>query len=215
MGAGRGILVAILFASLSFGTKVLSADAETLYQNRDGMQSVVRVYGTSTLHDWTVEGRTVRGTLSLPRSMAFNPGAAVEAELALAIPAKTLRSVKDGKPYSKGMDKAMYEKLKADDHPVITYRLTRLTLRECREGLPATLLFDSEGEVTAAGASSRITMPLEVTPLPEGRVRVRGEVWMKMTDFKIEPPRNLLVLRTGDDVRVAFEWTAAADAEGR
>jgi hypothetical protein len=182
------------------------------FRNEEGKGCVVSVFGTSTLHDWTVRGRTVSGALSLARTGRFDPNALtageVPAVMTLSIPAKSLVSIKaDGKPYSVKMDREMYSKLKADEHPAITYTLTRLAFREKGPGDAPILRFDAEGEVTAAGATKAITMPIEVAFPNKNRVKVSGRVRMKMTDFKITPPRNLLVLGTGDDVLVTFEWT--------
>jgi hypothetical protein len=204
------VLLLVFLAALSLGAN--------RYENATGNGCVVYVHGTSTLHDWTVRGRTVKGTLALGPEVSLDPDklmpGEVGAEMTLEIPAKSLISIKDnGKPYSRKMDRTMYEKLLADDHPTITFTLKRLVFKERREGREPAMLFDAEGEVSAAGVTKRVTMPVEVFSRDGRKVKIKGAVWMKMGDFKIEPPRNLLVLTTGDEVRVEFEWIADRTVE--
>ena len=202
---GVAAIAAVMFAGAS------AAAQPRTYENPTGDGCLARVYGTSTLHEWTAQSRTMRGELTLPDATfeegQIQPGP-VAAQMTLTVPALSLRSIKaDGTPYSSGMDKEMHSRLRASRHPDITFALTSLSFRK-RDDAGA-LLFDCTGDMTVAGVTRSISFPVRVTPGKDS-ARVRGQMGTRMTDFKISPPRNMLVLRTGDAVRVEFEWTGKA-----
>jgi hypothetical protein len=55
-------------------------------------------------------------------------------------------------------------------------------------------------------------MPVEVSVPEENRLKFAGKVDVKMTDFGIEPPAPSIagvgLLKTGDEVKLTFEWIA-------
>jgi polyisoprenoid-binding protein YceI len=66
--------------------------------------------------------------------------------------------------------------------------------------------------LVVAGVTNALTMPVEVTPLGEGKVKFAATTKLKMTDFKIEPPAPKIALgaiKTGDEVTISFEWMTA------
>jgi hypothetical protein len=110
------------------------------------------------------------------------------------------------------MDDIMHEKLKQTDQPKILYRLTELTLKQTPKSPDASFVFDTKGELIVAGVTNQISMPVSITPLPGDRLKVVGTVTVKMTDFKIEPPAPKLALgmiKTGDEIKLFFEWLLA------
>lgn len=128
---------------------------------------------------------------------------------------RRLKSVeKDGKLYSDIMDRVMYEHLKAADDPKaqIAYYLTELLLKEPAKSNGAPYVFDSKGELVVAGVTNGISMPVQVLPLGEKKLKVSGSISVKMTDFKVEPPAPKIALgmiKTGDKVKLTFEWMVA------
>jgi len=88
--------------------------------------SKVKVEGTSTIHDWTVESKLVGGVIELDPSFDFEkprPGK-VSARVAVLIPVRQLKSDKTA------MDTVMYDAMKEKEHPRINYHLTQMTLKE-------------------------------------------------------------------------------------
>jgi polyisoprenoid-binding protein YceI len=74
-------------------------------------------------------------------------------------------------------------------------------------------VFDSTGELTVAGATKTISMPVNILPVvdPKGekRLEITGSITVKMTDFKVDPVDiNLVVghIKTGDEVKLVFKW---------
>lgn len=163
--------------------------------------SKVTVSGTSTLHDWHVEGPRIEGRVTV--SAAFLAGETADAPTVEArIPVTSLRSGK------KKMDELMHDALAAAAHPAIEYRLTAATLTGGAGG--GKLEIATRGRLTIAGETREVPMAVEVTRQADGRLLVRGSVPLTMTDFGVEPPTAMLgTVRSGDRVTVGFEWTLA------
>jgi polyisoprenoid-binding protein YceI len=178
----------------------------------------VRMEGTSNIHDWQVEGNIIGGYLEVGPGFPVEPGQAatpgkVEAKAEAYIPVRSLFSIeKDGKKYSDKMDEVMYEHLRAAKNPRIVYRLSELTLKEPAKSKDAPYVFDSKGELVVAGVTNTVSMPVNVTPLGDKKIKVTGATTVKMTDFKVEPPAPAIALgmiKTGDEVKLSFDWMVA------
>ena len=71
---------------------------------------------------------------------------------------------------------------------------------------------EAKGELAVAGVTNKITMTVNVLPLGEKRLKITGTTNLKMTDYKIEPPSPKIamgLIKTGDDVKLIFEWMLA------
>ncbi len=204
----------LLVASLLVSAAVLPAQTRSL-SARTG--SRVTIEGTSTIHDWTVQGSLIGGKGELGPGFPLEPGQSVElgkvdAKIEAFIPVSSMKSVKDGQPYSDKMDAIMYEKLGDPKHKRISYNLGELTLKEAAKDAQSPYLFESKGELAIAGVTNALTMPVEVTPLGDGKIKFAATTQLKMSDFKIEPPAPKIALgaiKTGDEVTVSFEWMTA------
>jgi hypothetical protein len=110
-----------------------------------------------------------------------------------------------------GMDRVMYETLKAPPHSNIVYRLTELTLKKAPAAASGPYEFDSKGELTVAGVTNAISMPVQMERIEENKIKAVGTASLKMTSFGMKPPSpSFLPIKTGDEVKVTFEWIAAA-----
>ena len=182
--------------------------------------SRLRIEGTSNLHDWQVESPFIGGTLEIGGGFPLEPGQTLEpgpvqAQAEVFIQVRSLKSVeKDGRPYSDKLDEIMYESLRAKQYPRIGYRSTEMTLKgttNVNEVLQYE--FDSRGELVVAGVTNEIAMPVFIVPLGNGKLRVSGATYLKMTSFQVDPPgptTALGMIKTGDDVSIQFEWQVAA-----
>jgi hypothetical protein len=190
----------------------------TRYESRPG--SKVRIEGISTRSDWQVETTLVGGFLEVgpgfpsEPGQAFSPGKA-EARAEVFVLIRSLRSLeKGGQPFSDEMDKIMYGKLAGQDDPTakITYHLTELVLREDPKNKSEPYVFDSKGELAIAGVTNSIAMPVTLLPLGDKRFKLSGSTPVRMTDYRIQPPTPKLSfgpLKTGDEVKLIFEWIVA------
>src|SRR5262249_30012571 len=143
---------------------------------------------------------------------AATPGK-VEAKGEAYIPVRSLFSVKkDGSKYDDKMDEVMYGKMKSQENPRIVFKLSELTLKEAAKSKEAPYVFEAKGDLAIGGVSKTITMPVNITPLGENKIKITGTTSVKMTDFKIDPPAPKIALgmiKTGDDVKLIFEWMVA------
>ena len=205
-----GNIAVLLLASLS----VQAADEMTKYYAKSG--SKMRIEGTSTIHDWQVEGTLIGGYLEVGPSFPSEPGQAatpgkVEGHAEPFIMVRSLKSIeKDGKPYSDRMDEVMYEHLKVKDSPKIAFHLTELTLKESAKSKDAPYVFEAKGQLIVAGVTNAVTLPVSILPLGDKKLKISGKVGLKMTDYKVEPPNPLgLGIKTGDDIKIIFDWMVA------
>ena len=129
---------------------------------------------------------------------------------------RSLKSIeKDGKLYSDEMDQTMYRHLKVEKYPSIRYRLAELAFKEAPMADANPYVFDSKGELAVAGITNTLSMPINVLPLGNGKLKISGSTILKMSDYKAGPVEEAihgLGVRTGDEVKVSFEWMLAAKA---
>jgi YceI-like domain len=177
--------------------------ADTIkYLGRPGSQ--VKIEGTSNIHDWTVKGPIISGTMEVSPAFeqdlkAVTPPPKVEA----TIPVRSLRS-----EFLK-MDEVMQEHMKYGQHKMITYQLTALTLKSDPSGPNGPAEYNSTGDLTVSGVKKSIQMPITIERVAGGKLKVKGAIPLKMTDFQITPPAPTLtmgIIKTGDDVKISFEW---------
>ncbi len=208
------MLSCLVSAALAIGIGVAQAQSIEL---RAKPGSKVQIDGTSTVHDWTVEGNLIGGGVKVGQGFPLEAGQAVtpgkvEASVNAFIPITSLKSVKDGKPYSTKMDEIMYEKLGKPTHKSIAYSLDELILKSAPEAAGGPYLFDAKGQLIVAGVTNVIQLPVEVTPMAGGLVKFATKTSLKMTDYKIEPPAPTIALgliKTGDEVQLKIEWITA------
>jgi hypothetical protein len=211
----RGHLALLILAASS----LYAADQTTKFYAKPG--SKVRIEGTATaIHtQWAVESRLIAGFIEVGPGFPVEPGQQVnpgklEAHTDPFIIVHSLKSIEaDGKPYKDAMDEVMYDHMKAkeDRTAKITYHLTELTLKEPAKAKDAPYICEAKGDLQVAGVTNSITMPVNILPLGDNKLKISGNKTLKMTDFKIQPPAPVgILLKTGDEVKIFFEWMVAA-----
>jgi polyisoprenoid-binding protein YceI len=190
----------------------LNAGAETIrYQASPG--SKVKLDGTSTIHDWTVEGGILGGFIEMDSNFPLDPSKPstdlkVTPKVEVNVP---VRSLKSGK---KPMDDIMHDALKVKDHATIKYTLKELKPKARKAGEP--LKFDAKGDLTVAGVTKPVGMEVTMEPMAGNKLKSSGVAEVKMTDFGIKPPSpsiTLGLIKTADEVKITFEWiTVRRDA---
>ncbi|UKM66085.1 YceI family protein [Flavobacteriaceae bacterium GSB9] len=153
--------------------------------------SSLKVYGTSSLHDWHINAEQQSGKI------AFEAIEAGKIEsLSLSVVAESLKSGKSS------MDKNTYKALDTKKHKSITFQLTQVkSVTNKGEGVYAV---DALGNLTIAGTKKLV--PLKFTlNVANSKVKLEGEKTFKMTAFNIEPPTALFgTITTGDEVTIKF-----------
>jgi hypothetical protein len=211
-------VIAANISLLLLATAALQAADQTTYIARPG--SKMRIEGTANIihPTWAIESPTIGGMLEVGAGFPTEPGQAVtpgkvEASGKAFISVRSLKSIEpDGKPYSDRMDEVTYEHLKEGEFKLINYKLTELTLKEAPKTKDAPYVFDSTGDLTIAGTTKTIKMPVNILPVLETnkyKLEIKGNIKVKMTDFKVAPVDiNLVVghITTGDEVNLVFTW---------
>ncbi len=211
----RTLLAVTVVLGLLAGLSLQAADKTTRFYAKSG--SKMRIEGTSNIHDWQVESPLIGGYFEVGPEFPVEPGQAatpgkIEAHAEPFIMVRSLKSIeKDGKPYSDKMDEVMYEHLKALNVPSarIMYHLTELVLKEPAKSKESPYVCDSKGELVVAGVTNVISMPINILPLGDKKLKISGSTSVKMTSFSIQPPAPKIALgmiKTGDDVKLIFDW---------
>mgnify|MGYP001169544219 FL=1 len=181
----------ILFALLL----ALPAMAET-YKSKFG--SSVKIDGDSSVHKWKVESKLIGGTLEVNAAALGKPGK-LDAKATVFIP---VRSLKSGK---KRMDEVMHAAMNAKKHSKIEFTLSEITVKAAKGTLSQC---DSKGTLKINGKTRPISMPITVSRAG-GKLTVKGNITVKMTDFDIKPPSPKLPsgnIVTKDEVKITFSW---------
>lgn len=189
----------------------LTAAEKTAFVGQPG--SKMKMDGTSTLHDWTVNG-VIGGTLELDSAFLADPTKAkpgvVPASAEALIPVRQLKS------YTTKMDTVMYQAMNMTQYPRIEYRLTELTLKETPKSAEGPFVFDSKGKLAVAGKTNDVTFPVTITRTGTTNKTV-GSYNLKMTDYGVKPPApsflGMSPIKTGDEVKLSFEWVTAPKAK--
>lgn len=183
----------------------INAAAETIrYQATPG--SKIKIEGTSTVHDWTVETGIIGGFIEMDSNFPLDPSKAsddlkVKPTVSVNVP---VRSLKSGK---KLMDEIMHDAMKVKDFQTIRYNLTEMTAKTRKAGDP--LQFDAKGDLEVAGVKKPVAFVVTMEPQAGNKLKSTGVVDLKMTDFGIKPPSpsvGLGLIKTGDEIKLTFEW---------
>jgi polyisoprenoid-binding protein YceI len=184
--------------------------ADTLRYAAQPQGSKLTMDGTSTIHDWTVEGKIIGGFFeaaaawdtdkSLKSAMTPPPKAEI------TIPIRTLKSGKER------MDEIMQEAMKAKEHPLIKFKLAEMKVKGEVPAAGAPVKFDTKGELSVSGVAKPCDMEVTMNRLEDGKLKFSGTKELKMSDFGIAPPNpNIggVGIKTGDEIIIKFEWVVA------
>ena len=165
-----------------FSALVLSAQLKI----NNGASSL-EIDGTSNVHDWTEKVETINGTCSA----TMNGSTLTEIKsMDVTIP---VRSIKSGKST---MDKNTYKAMNADKYPNIYFKLKSASISGKKVLLTGTL--------TIAGKTNTVTITSNYS-ISGGKLIIKGDYKMKMTQYGIEPPTAMLgAMTTGDDLTIRF-----------
>ncbi len=192
-----------------------AASAQTLVRFESQPGSKMRMDGTSTIHDWHAESQLIGGFLELDAALVEAPDKVKAGKVGAK--GETFVAVRSLKCSSgKAMDAVMQEAMKEKENPRITFKLLELTLKDVKG---TAVNFDAKGTLTVSGVTKDITFPvLMQRRVDTSRVTFSGATAMKMTDFKITPPSPTAaigLIKTGDDVKLTFEWAMAKKEAGK
>jgi len=161
------------------------------------VETTVTIKGTSSLHEWEMNGTTIAGTIETDPE-AWKTEGQKTANATITIPVKSIRSQHDR------MDRIMADALKAGSNPEIRYTMTSAALLK---NLGDSFVVRTNGKLSIAGTTRDITLDVTVKPAGGNRYTLTAQTPLKMTDFGIKPPVAMMgTLKTGDQITVAFRW---------
>ena len=194
--------------ALAWSASVFAADLAK-FDPKPG--SKMKIDGTSSIHDWTVESGILAGGMELDPAFVADPTTAKPGKIAAKVETTIpVRSLKSG---NRLMDDRMYEAMSLPKFPKIEYRLTELTLKETPKSANGPFNFDSKGELTVSGVTNKVSFPVTMTRADK-MLKITGSTSVKMTSFGITPPGLIVAIKTGDDVKLTFEWnTGVSEAK--
>jgi len=190
-------------------TLATSAFAQNLskFEAKPGATTKLRIDGTSSIKDWSVESAAVGGSMEIDSAFLNDPASAKPGKIPAKVETRILvRQLKSG---TKAMDDRMYQAMKMQQFPRIEYQLTELTLKETPKSANGPFMFDSTGNLTVAGVTNKVSFPVTITR-GDKTLKTAGSASVKMTSFGIEPPGLILGIKTGDEVKITFDWTTGA-----
>ena len=160
--------------------------------------TTLTIAGTSTVRSWTCEAE---GFAMTPRPVSGFEEGVLNREKALETVTVTfpVAAIECG---NGTMNDHLRKALQADAHPEITYTLATYELRDAEGGVAV----EAEGRLTIAGQERPITMAITAEADADGRLRIKGEQRVDMTEFGVKPPKLMLgTLKVGKEVVVTFD----------
>ncbi len=172
------------------------ATAEILTQTE---LHVVRITGTSNVHDWGAEFTEIDVKLNLA---AYQAGRVDELtpsmfqSLVMRLPVEGISSK------TRGLTGRIRKHLRQKKHPDITFELTEVTRVEAA-GDTATIA--AQGLVSAAGVEREVNLEAAAYFDDDGHLTVTGRTPLRMTSFDIKPPTAMFgTIKAADIVDVHF-----------
>ncbi|HTE00103.1 MAG TPA: YceI family protein [Mucilaginibacter sp.] len=188
----KGIIAlpCIFFFLLSIQT----LQAQVAYKLSASKDNVVKVLGSSNVHDWTMIAQkpvceAEFGALSgeVPKKLG---------SLSFSVEAKNLKSEHES------MDGRTYKTIKADTYPRIVFKLNSATITP---GQKDNFIIQATGSLTIAGVSQVITMQVSGLVNPDKTITCTGQQKLKLTDYKIDPPSFMLgAMKVKNDLTIQF-----------
>jgi polyisoprenoid-binding protein YceI len=166
--------------------------AQTSY--KIGGKPVMTLYGTSTLHNWTMTANvfTANAQISLSSDNQLSSFNA----LTVTLPIHNLKSESDG------MNGNAYDALKADKFPNIVFTLKSATVTPSGGNK---YQIAAAGSLSIAGVTKAVTLNAVGVVNADGSVSCSGTVPIKLSDFGIERPSFMLgTMKVGDALTLNY-----------
>ena len=176
-------------------------NAQTVKMNVSNEETTMTVSGTSTLHDWTSEVKTVNGFVEVDEKMIDKQKIKKGEEIPLVditIPVTAIIS-----PRGATMDKKTYSALKSESHPEINFKLENCKITDM-EGSDFQL--NAAGNLTIAGITKKVEFPVAGKLVANDKMSFAGAYKLNMLDYDMEPPSAMFgQIETGEEVEIKFE----------
>ncbi len=183
-------IFALLFSIILFSSTVSFAQA-----NYHSKVVDIKLNGTSNIHDW--EMVATAATSSATFVVNSNGQVTSLSALSFVLPAVNLKSGHGQ------MDKNTYKALNSSKNPNISFTLTSATVTATGGN---NYQIDGVGKLSIAGTVKHTDLQATGKYNPSDKsFTVTGVKKMKMTDYKVAPPKALMgTIKTGDAISIAY-----------
>ena len=196
----------------------MPAGAQTRY-NSQPQGTSVKVDGTSTAHDWEMQGVLIGGYIEFGPAVKWDASQPVIGGVTDGkVPAKVYSHIAVRSIHAKVehgadiMDGLMQKALRAEEFSQIEYNLTEMTFKGPHTaGTPFAL--DTTGNLAIGGVTNKVSFPVTLEVLEGDKIKISATVPLKMTAFHVDPPApniGLGLMRCGDDIKILIDWTLKA-----
>jgi hypothetical protein len=187
---------AFLLTSISIIGFISLLPAQSTYKISESKDIDMKLSGTSTLHNWTMDAKTFSGDAIF----FFTPGNANELSFLKALTFSLV--VQDLKSGEIGLDKNAYKALKNGQYKDIDYALTSATVSPEQDGK---YLLKTHGNLTIAGVTKNVDMDVYCVVNKDETITCTGSDKLEMTDYQVKPPTFMLgAMKTGDAITLNF-----------
>ncbi len=169
--------------------------------------SLVKIKGTTNVHDWTAQGEKIVGSISVPLKNQQHlldgnfpaEGEQPPVDLSFLIPVRSLHSK------IPGLEQFMWESLNYREHPNITYRLARV--RYLKALGPDSYLCSAQGDLSVNGVSKPYDFQVTFTNRQRVVVEFMATGPLRLSDFGLKPPVLLKgMVKSGDTIHLQVRW---------
>jgi hypothetical protein len=188
MRIGRILILAAVALISTFAT-----NAQNIRKNS---AFIIKVSGSSNLHDWSMEAKSgsIEANLNLASNVSYLAGIQ---SLNFTVPVKNLKSTEGSL-----MDSRAYDALKADKFSTITFKLLTAAPTSTDNNKSQ---FKVTGELTICGVTKEIEMTANSTKNADGSVIITGQQKIKMTQFNVRPPSFMFgALKVTDNLTIDY-----------
>lgn len=164
-------------------------------------ETKMTVSGTSTLHDWASEVKTVKGFVEFDENIVkkgqIQVGETISA-VNIIVPVKSIISARGAT-----MDNKTYKALKSEEHPEIKFELKESKVISSSD---SDFKVDASGKLTVAGVTKDVSFPAAGKFLGDDKLSFSGAYKLNMVEYDMEPPSAMFgQIETGEEVEIKFE----------
>jgi polyisoprenoid-binding protein YceI len=168
-----------------------AATAQVKFRSED---LVVKVKGTSSLHDWEI--KSSKGKVEAVLVLGPNYKITGVSGLRFTVESESLKSGHNM------MDNNTYKALKTNTHENISFVLSSANITQIDAN---TYLLKCVGNMTIAGTTRETDLVAQCKVNSDGTFTCSGSKNIKMTDFNIKPPTAMMgTVKTGNDISIAY-----------
>jgi len=175
--------------------------------------STISLKGESSIHEWKARGTLIGGFFQVESGFPdltrpATKSAMLQARAEVFIPVRNLKAVGESwEPYNEQRTVAIHRMLRADEHPKIYFRLSRLEPR-ASPSVKEFSAFAAVGDLAIAGVTNRVSLSIRAARLKNGTIQLSGKTTIKQSDFRIIPKSTAFrcFAADPDPVEIAFDW---------